>query len=383
MIRVLIIGWYGTETIGDRAILAGILHSINKHFSSDIQVTLGSLYPYISERTIYEDRQLYEMLSPKVLEIEIVDTRDLFALRSAIACSDIVLMGGGPLMDLQELWMVNYAFSFAKQKGIPTAIAGCGVGPIRNRKLQKCLAKIFSNADLAILRDQKSAEAASEIYQSKYVEPKQFIAAIDPAVTCALDYKNIASVPVKSDTLVACVRQFPKEYLLPDKELNQINENVMKAFLTTVEQNAIASLHFVPMCYHHLGVDDRYYMKVLKDNLPNLDCVIQKKPLNLVETMQLFMGSRLAIGMRFHSVVLQTLLAESNIIFDYTGGVGGKISNFIAETAPNGEMCQSIIDLQTTDTTQYAKIAPNDFKPNQEILWKKISVYEKIAEILR
>ena len=33
--------------------------------------------------------------------------------------------------------------------------------------------------------------------------------------------------------------------------------------------------------------------------------------------------------------------------------------------------------------TQYAKIAPNYFKPNEEILRKKISVYEKLAEILR
>ncbi len=383
MIRVLIIGWYGTETIGDRAILAGILHSINRHFSSDIQLTLGSLYPYISERTIYEDRQLYEMLSPKVVGIEIVDTRDLLVLQSAISSSDIVLMGGGPLMDLQELWMVNYAFSFAKQKGIPTAIAGCGVGPIRNPKLQKCLAKIISNSVLVILRDEKSAEAASKIYQAKYSKPKQFIAAIDPAVTCVSAYKSFAPDVLKSDTLVASLRHFPSEYLLPGKSLAQVEAYIFQVLSQFVKNNNISSIHFVPMCYHHLGVDDRYYMKILKDNLPNLDCVIQKKPLNLAETMQLFMVSRLAIGMRFHSVVLQTLLAESNIIFDYTGGVGGKISNFVADIAPNGEMRHSILDLQKTDTTECATITPSTFKPNEENLRKKISVYAKLAEILR
>lgn len=381
MIKVLIIGWYGTETIGDRAILAGILNSLDMYFKSKIQLTIGSLYPYITERTICEDRELYEILSPTVVGFEIIDSRDHKALRSKILNSDIVLMGGGPLMDLQELWMVNYAFCVAKRRGIPTAITGCGVGPIRDRKLQKCLAKIFSNSDLIILRDRKSAEVASKIYQLKYNEPKQFITAIDPAVTCALAYKSIVPAPVKNDTLVASVRQFPNEYLLSENSLDQINRNVITAFINVVEQNAISSLHFVPMCYHHLGVDDRYYMEILNNKLQNLDCSIQKKPLNLVETMQLFMASQLALGMRFHSVVLQTFLADSNIIFDYTGGVGGKISNFVTDVAPNGELLKCVFDLQQNSDLEYRPF--NNFSPNYETLLNKISFYENLSTILR
>ena len=247
MIKVLIIGWYGTETIGDRAILSGILNSLHIHFKSKIQLTIGSLYPYVTERTVCEDRELYEILSPTVVGFAIIDSRDHTALCANILNSDILLMGGGPLMDLQELWMVNYAFCLAKRRGIPTAIAGCGVGPIRNRKLQKCLAKILSNSDLSILRDQKSAEAAAEIYQIKYNEPKKFIAAIDPAVTCALAYKSIAPTPIKNDTLVASVRQFPTEYLLPDKLLDEINSNVIAAFMNVVEQSRI-SLYILFQC---------------------------------------------------------------------------------------------------------------------------------------
>lgn len=383
MIRVLIIGWYGTETIGDRAILAGILHSLNNHFNSNIQLTLGSLYPYISKRTIREERHLYETLCPSVVGIDIVDTRENVALCSSILSSDIVLMGGGPLMDLQELWMVNYAFAFAKHKGIPTAIVGCGVGPLRNAVLKKCLAKIFFNSDLIILRDEKSANEASKIYKSKYVAPKEFITAIDPAVTCALAFKNTSLSLRKSDKLVASVRHFPTDYLLSGNTVDQVNANVCKALSSFVENNNISSVHFVPMCYHHLGVDDRYYMNTLKDKLPKLDCVIQKKPLDLMETMKLFLDSKLALGMRFHSVVLQTLLAEDNIIFDYTGGVGGKINSFVTDIAPDGEMAMSMVDLQNNDQIKNKKIQLSKFKPNEELINKKISVYKKIFEILR
>ena len=383
MIRVLIIGWYGTETIGDRAILAGILRSLDSYLNSDILLTIGSLYPYISERTIFEDRELYDILSPKVSSFEIIDSRDHTELCATILNSDMVLMGGGPLMDLQELWMVNYAFRFAKHRGIPTAIAGCGVGPIRDRKLQKCLATIFYNADLNILRDKKSSEAASEIYRSKYTEPKQFIAAIDPAVTCALAYKNVAHIPTKSEVLVASVRQFPKEYLLPGNSLSAINDNVIRAFWDVLEQNEIPSLHFVPMCYHHLGVDDRYYMTTLKNKLPNLDCSVQKKPLSLLETMQLFMSSKVALGMRFHSVVLQALLADSKIIFDYTGGIGGKISNFVADVAPNNELLHCVVDLQQNYKTEYPSISPSNFTPDDHQMRNQTSHYEKLSTILR
>lgn len=383
MIKVLIIGWYGTETIGDRAILAGLLNSLHINFKAEIQLTIGSLYPYITERTVSEDQELYEVLSPTVVGCEIIDSRDHTVLCSKILNSDILLMGGGPLMDLQELWMVNYAFSFAKRRGVPTAIAGCGVGPLRNPKLQRCLAKIFSNSDLIILRDQKSAEAASKIYHLKYNEPKQFITAIDPAVTCALAYKSMAPASIKNDTLVASVRQFPNEYLLSDISIDEVNNNVISALANVVEENAVSSINFVPMCYHHLGVDDRYYMTILKNKLPNLDCSIQKEPLSLMETMQLFLASKLALGMRFHSVVLQTLLAESNIIFDYTGGLGGKIRNFIADVAPDGELLTCAVDLQQKQEFQPTQVNPSNFKPNVELLLKKSSAYKALSTILR
>ena len=42
MTKIVIIGWYGTETIGDRAILAGLLHLFAETYSS-LEVSIGSL----------------------------------------------------------------------------------------------------------------------------------------------------------------------------------------------------------------------------------------------------------------------------------------------------------------------------------------------------
>ena len=52
--RICAVGWYGTETIGDRAIFAGVLHIFN-FFEGNIDVRLGSLYPFYSHRMLMED----------------------------------------------------------------------------------------------------------------------------------------------------------------------------------------------------------------------------------------------------------------------------------------------------------------------------------------
>lgn len=56
--EITIIGWYGTETIGDRAILAGIISLLSKSISN-LSIRLGSLYPFYSERTLYEDSDFF------------------------------------------------------------------------------------------------------------------------------------------------------------------------------------------------------------------------------------------------------------------------------------------------------------------------------------
>ena len=56
--KITIIGWYGTETIGDRAILTGIFSFFNQLFNK-IEIKLGSLYPFFSKRTLNEDYSFY------------------------------------------------------------------------------------------------------------------------------------------------------------------------------------------------------------------------------------------------------------------------------------------------------------------------------------
>ena len=74
-IKATVIGWYGTETIGDRAILAGIIRLLSE-VASDITIDLGSLYPILSERTLSDDGAFFEQCAHQSkLKITLFDSQ--------------------------------------------------------------------------------------------------------------------------------------------------------------------------------------------------------------------------------------------------------------------------------------------------------------------
>ncbi len=123
-------------------------------------------------------------------------------------------MGGGPLMDLNELFMVEYAFKKAKKLNKITALLGCGVGPLFNRKFRKSVLNISKLSDIVILRDSKSKENLEKIYAefSEFFNKEGISTSFDPAVECCLQYDKLSSHLAQEKFVAVNLRKFPKEY---------------------------------------------------------------------------------------------------------------------------------------------------------------------------
>lgn len=65
--KVMICGWYGTETLGDKAIIGGIINTIKASFKEDVDIAVVSLFPYVTEMT---KRQMTEFESVNVVGVE-------------------------------------------------------------------------------------------------------------------------------------------------------------------------------------------------------------------------------------------------------------------------------------------------------------------------
>ncbi len=120
MDRVLLIGAYGGEHIGDIAILGGVLCRLHARYGTTQAVLM-------SQRPAHT-RHLVPMLDvPVKLSVEEYDWPQI---RGAIDEVDAVVFAGGPLIDLpKQLVRHLYAVSLARRQRKPFIAEGIGPGP--------------------------------------------------------------------------------------------------------------------------------------------------------------------------------------------------------------------------------------------------------------
>lgn len=382
--RIVILGWYGTETIGDRAILAGLISFFNKSFS-DFEIKIGSLFPFFTNRTLDEDYDYYKQIVKRDIDIKIFNSRKILELEKAILNSDIVVMGGGPLMHLNELVMIQYAFKFAKKKNKKTAILGCGIGPLfRGQKYRKSVIEIFKFSDITILRDEVSKKNLMEIIDEfGYKTKKEVYVSFDPAVECAIQYKDIYKQDnINEAQIVVNLRDFPSEYSKKDIKLD-INKKLKKLVADISSQYNDKEIILIPHHYFYIGGDDREFLNSIKFSLNRSNLIVQNINLSLVETMQKYNEAILNIGMRFHAVVLQTIVSGKNYILDYTEPQKGKIYGFIKDIDKFNFYGDKYIQLQLEDLKNFNfNLIEKKFDINKEILKRRNNVYIKLLKSL-
>ena len=318
--RVLICGWYGTETLGDKAILAGIIHALQSTLGS-VEITLVSLHPYVSQMTM---SQMNELKGVDVIAAE-------EAIRS-VSEMDYVVFGGGPLMaGIDQIAEMEAIFSKASQNSIPTVIAGCGVGPLGDSWHNESIKRILSMSSLRIYRDEKSKQLAEQLG----IDTKMDSVADDPAFSWLKEQSISTSLPFfkSGKTLLLGLRDFPyRQYAtaLDDQQClamkARYESETLAALEQLVERNSDLIIRPLPMCTNHFGGDDRWFYRRLfrgRDSLKShLDLSLLGPELSPVEYCQAFREADVVLGMRFHSIVFALGLGTPTVVIDYTLGKG-------------------------------------------------------------
>lgn len=326
MVKITIIGWYGTETIGDRAILAGLIRVFKDTFM-DFEIQLGSIFPILSERTLVEDYSFFKQCSGKQdLQISIFNSLSTKELKKCIRKSDLLVVGGGPLMDITFMYMLEYAFKIGNKYRIKTALLGCGWGPLRNKEYINCALRIIKYSQLNIFRDKISLQNSLNYLPSESAH--SIYSLIDPAFFAALFFKENKSISPEAKHIAINIR---------DMKLDQygVSENRLEeqfcSFIERIAANTTQDIHLIPMHTFDIGGDDRLILGRLAKQIKTSNIYVQHNPLTLEETMQCYYDASFCVGMRFHSIVLQTILNGNNYILDYTDPEHGKIIGMLKE----------------------------------------------------
>lgn len=151
MTEILIAGYYGFHNAGDEALLAGIRRALG-------QVLPDVAFTAISG-TASQTRQLHGIAA--------VSRSDLSAIWRAIGRADLVMFGGGSLLqDVTSSRSLIYYLGLAvlaKLRGKPVMFCAQGVGPIR-RPLGRALVPLVVNrVDRITVRDPEAAETLRQL----------------------------------------------------------------------------------------------------------------------------------------------------------------------------------------------------------------------------
>lgn len=324
--NVCILGWYGTETLGDRAILDGIINIFSSKYSS-LRVSVASLFPFFTHRTFLEDGEIYRK-SATGMKLSYFDVKNDKLLMSEIKKSDIVLMGGGPIMDLDELNIIAYSFKVAKKQKKKTMIFGCGLGPLIDQHYIDITEKIFSYSDVIIFRDKLSCDLARFLYGRTI--KNDFLYDNDPAIVSIGKYLSSCSDVIEKYSVAVNFREYPNSF----NANSHFSDRDCKELITGLAAQ-FDSVILVPMHTFSIGGDDRSFLTKISNNINLGNINVIHKPLNLYEVYNIYSSAHSCIGMRYHSVMFQTILNGNNYIIDYTQPGRGKICGFLQMVGGN------------------------------------------------
>jgi MoaA/NifB/PqqE/SkfB family radical SAM enzyme/polysaccharide pyruvyl transferase WcaK-like protein len=318
--KFLIIGWYGTETAGDKAILGEIIYQIReKHPGS--RVVLASLNPYLSQWTV---REL------GYTDVEVIPTYSAtFWQHTSIV--DEIIMGGGPLMHLEQLGVVLWAFMRAKKAGHNTRIAGCGIGPLgHGQKYQDAVKLILRLADTIELRD-----SASVAWAKCMIGRDDIINSGDPAVRFANRWMSQHLTSERAPFLNLYLRDWTTEYqgCLTDREFEETKAQFQEQLGEWIHEVCV-QLDIRPrlLAMHHfcIGNDDRdFNRRFARTYLSTLNPVVELAPFSVQEILASMQEGTLSLCMRFHSVIFANTLDVPFFAIDYTQG--SKIFGYLAD----------------------------------------------------
>lgn len=331
---VFVVGWFGTETVGDKAILAGIM---SKYLSEDkdTKFYVASLEPFITERTLVE-------LGIEAIVVP-VDSTDY--LRVA-AHAGVTLMGGGPVMGIPPLAYVLSAFKAAKAKGKCVGLYGCGLGPFNSERFTEVARQILKIADFIYLRDDSSLLKAKEMGARDSQEIKMIG---DPAkfhLNASYPQAELSKNKVEPK-LALFLREWPEEYRgdFSSPEFCGKRDNLesrLAADIRELSEKYGLKICFYPMHTYHVGGDDRVFARrFVKRYMSDLDVEIYDRPSSVDVIVKAMASATLSLCMRFHSVVFAHHVGRPFVALDYTQG--GKIKGFLA-TINQSERMVDLVD---------------------------------------
>lgn len=319
--KVLITGWYGTETAGDKAILGEVVHFIQER-SPSCEIMLTTLDRKISLQT---NKELEGLKGVALVDM------DAGCNPRTVEMADAVIIGGGPLMQSDSMGFIRSMFREANRQKKARVIFGCGMGPFHTEEMVSLTAEILRLTTAGFFRDEESLEEALHLAPGA-----QFESACDPAMgflqrNRPILYSGQEKTP---PSVAALLRATTREFKAGFAQETIERDNLLKAgsiarMLESACRLSGKKARLLAMNSHWMGGDDRLFNRLVEVNFTDKNLVeTERKYLTLTGLIRTLGGAESAVAMRYHGNLFCLALGIPFLSIDYTGKKG-KVSNLL------------------------------------------------------
>jgi len=282
-------GYYGRNNIGDDALLMSLIQMLPQ----GIQPIVLSANPQQTKET---------------LKVPAVPNRSAFPVLASLQKADYFIWGGGSLLqDVTSLRsLIYYAglMALAQQRGLKTMAWAQGIGPLNSAFARWLARKTLIGCDKISVRDRASVELLSTWGVSSLIAP-------DPVWALeSTSFPELWQLP--APRIAVTLRQHPQLTHRKIQTLTKALQSFQKATDT-----CILLVPFQPQ--------DNAIAEEIASQLPQPKAVIAgETPTRL---KRLFRGVEMAIGMRYHSLIM----AASEECLCFALSYDPKISQLMSE----------------------------------------------------
>jgi len=320
--HVLITGWYGTETAGDKAILGELLHFL-RTYAPACKITLTTLDHKVSRQTARE-----------IAGLENVQLIDMArgSRPALIETVDAVIIGGGPLEEIGQMEYIWRMFMEANRQHKARILFGCGVGPLHSERLHQMVSTICYLTTAGFVRDEESRQ-----YAIKLGATVPLGRACDPALAYIRRWAGgqaEATSPAGQPCLISLVRANTSEYTpeMTDAERESHNKRSAQRIAQALNEVHIANgakINLLPMHSIWMGGDDRIFNRQISVALGSPETFyVERRYLPLSELLNAIRAGDVAMVMRYHGHLFCMALGIPFLSVDYTG-YQGKVYNLV------------------------------------------------------
>lgn len=298
---VAIVGWWGSETVGDIAILGQLL--------TEIDETDGGGRPVVVSFDASLTRRSLSMLGRSTVPVVPLGPASAWTVVGARA----VVFGGGPLMESPSLPIWAMRAAVARLAGARVMLFGNGIGPLRSARASRAVAKLLQRSTQVTLRDsaalQWAHEHAPEVRAERTFDP-------------AFDFVRSACAPtVKREPVLALALRTPPAAYLGVTDVAEATERFVTLLAGTLDgllDRHDVSLEGVVMHTGHAGSDDHVLYERLRAKLRHAERLHVRPgvhlPSDVIATLQ---RSQAALTVRFHAMIFALATETPFVAIDY------------------------------------------------------------------